>query len=464
MKNSDLSICCKCNKMLAQKEISYTYKGMCLCKDCYKDVTGDDSQKVDVGKFLAECESSSNFSEGFFEETYKIVEKGVQLVLEDGEKEDGKKDNVLQMTPKDIVAYLDRFIIGQESAKKTLAVAINNHYRRINTAPGNRKLPRNNVLIQGPTGCGKTEMLRILAKLVDIPLYIADASSFTSNSFKGKDAENLITELYSYAGEDLEKTEKAIVYLDEFDKLSTRFGISSSGVSQGEEVQKQMLKIIEGMDFVYSKKNITINTENILFICGGAFDDLVETKKKKEATGALGFTSDKNEEEKPALNEVLTPEDFIEYGIVPEMMGRLPIIAIFDALTEDDLVNILCNKEDSLISGYKAMMKEVYDVELEFSDSALSEIAHQAYIRKIGARGLNAVVEKVMQDILYEVPSNPSIRKCFVTRGVVLGTEDLQLTRERTKQIEQAPLDKERAKEYESENEDKTTMQEVLHS
>ena len=170
MKNSDLSTCHRCNKTLGQKEISYMHKGMCLCKECYKDVAGDGSQKIDVDKFLEECESSSNFSEGFFEEKYKIVENGVQLVLEDEEK-----DEISQMTPKDIVAYLDRFIIGQEEAKKTLAVAISNHYRRVNTAPGNRKIPKSNILIQGPTGCGKTEMLRILAKLVDVPLYIADA-------------------------------------------------------------------------------------------------------------------------------------------------------------------------------------------------------------------------------------------------------------------------------------------------
>lgn len=330
-------------------------------------------------------------------------------------------------TPKEMVEYLDRFVIGQEEAKKALAVAVSSHYRRIEAGVEDVKIPKSNVLIQGPTGSGKTYILKLLANLMDVPFCIVDASLITEAAYKGKDLESVITELYQSAGEDKEKAEKGIIYMDEFDKLSSRFGPENGERTVGAGVQRQMLKMIEGCTmevpesgYKMQGSSITINTENILFICGGAFVGIEKVKDKKKYP--IGFCTNFEETALEEENkEKLTAKDFVDYGLIPEVVGRLPIIVKLEELKEKELLDILTKSEDSLIKRYTELFKKTYNVELKFTDTAIEEIAHQAAIRKTGARGLNAMVEVLMQDLLFEVPSDPNIRGCYITKEVVQG-------------------------------------------
>lgn len=392
-----------------------------VCLYCCKRELEDrrlDELKVNCHEMFKMIDENDCLEERFFSERIEFF---------------GKTSMHKKLTPKEIVRFLDRNVIGQENAKRVLAVAVSTHYKRIGRSLGSATIPKSNILMQGATGSGKTYLLQNLAKYLDVPFYIADVSRITEAGYKGDDIECILTGLYQAADGDIQKAEKGIVFLDEFDKLSSRYGHGSDGSSVGEGVQRQILKMIEGCTMEIQKRGnrkqgetVTIDTNNILFICGGAFVGIKDKDKTvKENVRTVGFEMTRKEQ--PAVQQInekqrLTTSDFVKYGLIPEVVGRLPIIVELDTLTEADFVKILSDSEDSLIKGYQVLMDE-YDVELIFEEEALKEIAQQAMERKTGARGLNAIVEGVMRDILFEVPSNDRIKRCTITRKTVLGEE-----------------------------------------
>lgn len=420
-------ICAVCQSTIREKQMVISRGPMYLCKHCYKERLEKQEKKNKEAKFMqtAERNRSNGYSGeeqislSFFEQYHAFPPL--------------QKDR--SISPKEIVEFLNRNIIGQEKAKKTLAVAVYNHYRRIHQGEGREMMPKSNILIQGPSGSGKTFLLKNLAKLLDVPFTIADASTLTEAGYRGKDMESILTALYHAAGQDIAKAQKGIVYLDEFDKLSSHMGRYSSdgGACVGEGVQRQMLKMIEGCEMDIPRNGtrmgndtIKINTENILFICGGAFVGI--GKKEEDVKRIIGFYNEVSEEETVHTEKKLTTQDFIDYGLIPEVVGRLPIIVELEALTEMDLMNILKNSESSFIKSYQAMLKED-EIELVFEEDAIREIARMAYAKNVGARGLNAIVEGIMEALMYDIPSDATIRRCVITKQVVCGEENPQIER-----------------------------------
>lgn len=412
-----IKYCSVCKNSIKKKQLVFSLKNRYVCKYCFWQKMRENDQKDTEEQEKTTKEKTGDFH--FFEESYVFppLKKKMKLV------------------PQELVAYLDKNIIGQDKAKRILAVAVCNHYRRIERANGSA-VPKSNILIQGPTGTGKTFLLQNLAKLLDVPFTIADASAITEAGYKGRDMESILTSLYQAAGQDIEKTQKGIVYLDEFDKLSSSMGRIGTGYAYtvGEGVQRQMLKMIEGCEMDIPKSGtkmgsdtIKINTENILFICGGAFVGI----RKKETTEKrqIGFGESPIVEEKTSVPTKLTAQDFIDYGFIPELIGRLPIIVELDALAEEDLVDILKNSEASFLKSYQDMLR-AEEVELCFEEEAIREIAHKAYNRQVGARGLNAIVEEVLGDLLFDVMSDSAIRRCTITKQTVQGTESPRIERD----------------------------------
>ena len=437
-----IKTCAECGQKINNNTITIQYGNKYLCNSCYKmkcvetqkDIFGDDWMEDSLLEALLEEEAEMKNA---VKEEVSIEELRQQALDPYFFCEEYKfpKKKKVSMTPKEMVAYLDKHIVGQDEAKRTLAVAVANHYRRINCTEGDAMIPKSNILLQGSTGCGKTYILKMLAELLEVPFYIADASLITEASYKGNNVETIISGLYQAADQNVEKTQKGIIYLDEFDKLSSRYGHTSQNASVGAGVQRQMLKMIEGCVMEIPKsgsrkggESVSIHTENILFICGGAF---VGIKEEKKASHTIGFyPQSKSQVEKITMTKKPCPDDFINFGIIPEMVGRLPIIVSLNDLTETDLTNILQNTEKSLIKQYCSLLKNTYDVELVFQDSAIAQIAHQAYIRKTGARGLNGIVENIMQEILFEIPSDETICKCVITEDVVKGIAKPHIIRE----------------------------------
>ncbi len=359
-----------------------------------------------------------------------------EILAQDGNGDVADGPERKELKPKDIKAFLDEHIVGQPIAKKSISVAVYNHYKRINASPDEEiQLFKGNILMAGPTGCGKTAIAQALAKLLKVPFVVTDATCLTEAGYVGEDVEAIVKSLWIAADRDVDKASRGIVVIDEIDKIARRGeGASSTRDVGGEGVQQALLKMIEsdkvtiypdGARTRPQKELIQIDTTNVLFILCGAFVGLEKVIQRRRSPGAIGFGNDtisRNEDDYNALIREVTSEDFIKYGLIPEFMGRLPVIVPFERLDEEALYQILWQPKNSLVKQYKKLF-DFEKVNLQFTPEAMRAIVEEAVVRKSGARGLRAILEEIMLDIMYELPDLDDARECIITEGVVSNGE-----------------------------------------